>query len=138
MKLADFNRQGAEQMLSSQDFVERMRATRERVHQGSVPNPSPPSPVDLTPLTGLSGLCDRVADVQSRQTLSEQPFRSNIPLLGRLVVRVRLAWNWMSTRWYIRPLMQQQNSFNAIILVHYISNDSIAVKKGGADGYSYH
>jgi hypothetical protein len=27
-------------------------------------------------------------------------------------VGFRTLWNWMSTKWYVNPLIQQQNEFN--------------------------
>lgn len=44
--------------------------------------------------------------------LQPQPFFSGIPLFGRVIVWVRSAWNSVSTRWYIEPLIRQQNEFN--------------------------
>jgi GT2 family glycosyltransferase len=38
-----------------------------------------------------------------------RPFRSR--LAG--VARLRTAWNWMSTRWYVAPILEQQNHLNA-------------------------
>ncbi len=68
-------------------------------------------------LTGLAEdtpqrLSERLAAVAAAQTVREQPFTSNAPLVGPLIVRVRAAWNWMSTQWYVRPLLDQQNRFN--------------------------
>jgi len=49
-------------------------------------------------------------------TLQEHTFRSSIPLIGPLVARLRTAWNNVSTKWYVRPLLQQQNDFNALVV----------------------
>ncbi|HNT74059.1 MAG TPA: hypothetical protein PKH77_03450 [Anaerolineae bacterium] len=48
--------------------------------------------------------------------VQEQPFVSNIPFFGKFVVRFRYAWNWMSTKWWVQPMVQQQNVFNAWVL----------------------
>jgi len=40
--------------------------------------------------------------------LEPHPFRS--PLPG--VAAFRSAWNWMSTRWYLAPILDQQSDFN--------------------------
>lgn len=45
-------------------------------------------------------------------TLEEQPFRSETPLIGPLIVAVRTLWNSISTKWYARPLLLQQSTFN--------------------------
>ncbi|MFO7538912.1 MAG: glycosyltransferase family 2 protein [Chloroflexota bacterium] len=42
----------------------------------------------------------------------ERPFASTIPLIGPLVARFRTAWNNVSTKWYVRGLLQQQNGIN--------------------------
>jgi GT2 family glycosyltransferase len=52
--------------------------------------------------TGASSPLAQVAEVAPR------PFSSGIP--G--VAAVRTAWNWMSTRWYLAPILEQQNRFN--------------------------
>ncbi|HEY3111849.1 MAG TPA: glycosyltransferase family 2 protein [Chloroflexota bacterium] len=40
--------------------------------------------------------------------LEPRPFRSSLP--G--VAAFRSAWNWMSTRWYLVPILDQQSRFN--------------------------
>jgi hypothetical protein len=44
--------------------------------------------------------------------IEEQPFRSRLPLIGGLVVWIRETWNSVATKWYVRPLIQQQNAVN--------------------------
>lgn len=46
------------------------------------------------------------ADVQ------EKGFESPTPYLGPLLVWFRTAWNNVATKWYVRPIVQQQNEFN--------------------------
>jgi len=53
-----------------------------------------------------------LAELDARWQLRERPFVSGLPVLGRLIVAARSAWNWMSTKWYVRPLIQQQSEFN--------------------------
>jgi hypothetical protein len=45
--------------------------------------------------------------------VKEQPFRSDVPVFGRAIVALRNLWNSVSTRWYVLPILQQQNEFNA-------------------------
>ena len=59
---------------------------------------------------------DRSAELRSKCQLTEAPFVSSAPVVGPLVVRFRRLWNWMSTKWYVRPLVQQQNEFNALFV----------------------
>lgn len=47
--------------------------------------------------------------------VQERPFTSNAPLIGPLIVRLRRFWNNLSTTWYVRPLLQQQNEFNHLL-----------------------
>ena len=55
-----------------------------------------------------------LAELDSHWMIREQPFASHIPVVGHLIVAVRNLWNWMSTKWYIQPLLQQQVGFNAL------------------------
>ena len=99
-------------MLSSQGISKRMQEIRRWIQRGDLPNQTRPSQVDLTLLTDLNKLHDHIADIEALQTVHERPFVSNNPLLGRFIVGMRSAWNWMSTKWYVLPLVQQQNNFN--------------------------
>lgn len=54
-----------------------------------------------------------LAILEARHTLIEVPFRSRIPLIGGLVAWLRTQWNNVATRWYVLPLVQQQNEINA-------------------------
>ena len=54
--------------------------------------------------------------LELKSELREQPFHSTVPVLGRLIAGFRRLWNNISTRWYVLPLMQQQNEYNALLL----------------------
>jgi GT2 family glycosyltransferase len=45
--------------------------------------------------------------------VKERPFRSAVPLLGPVIVALRSLWNSVATRWYVLPILEQQNRFNA-------------------------
>jgi chromosome segregation ATPase len=62
--------------------------------------------------------------LQEGQTLVEQPFRSHVPLLGRLISWFRTRWNNVSTTWYVRPLIAQQNRFNAGVVEHLAAQNA--------------
>ena len=47
-----------------------------------------------------------------RATVVEQPFSSSKPIFGSLIVWLRTMWNNVATKWFVRPLIQQQNEFN--------------------------
>jgi hypothetical protein len=37
-------------------------------------------------------------------------------VIGGLIARFREMWNNVSTKWYVRPLLQQQNEFNHLVV----------------------
>ncbi|MBN1953857.1 MAG: glycosyltransferase family 2 protein [Anaerolineae bacterium] len=53
---------------------------------------------------------ERIAGIDWR--VEERPFASRVPLVGPLVAAFRSLWNGVSTRWYVRPLLEQQNAVN--------------------------
>jgi hypothetical protein len=59
-----------------------------------------------------------IAELEAKRTIREQPFRSDMPIIGRCIAWFRAAWNSVSTRWYVLPLLQQQNEFNALVVSH--------------------
>ena len=63
----------------------------------------------------------RMAWLQEKGRLEERPFTSSVPFFGPLIVWIRSAWNSVAAKWVIRPVMQQQNEFNALI-VQQMSN----------------
>lgn len=66
--------------------------------------------------TGAQGLEGTLAELNVRWVVREVPFASGVPVLGKLVVAMRNLWNWMSTKWYVRGLLQQQVEFNALVV----------------------
>jgi GT2 family glycosyltransferase len=65
--------------------------------------------------------------------LQEQPFRSSLPLVGRLIAAVRAAWNRVATRAYVRPLVKQQAAFNEALL-HQLEAQQPALAQHEARG----
>lgn len=49
--------------------------------------------------------------------LQEVRFSSTVPIVGQVIVAIRRAWNWMSTRWYVLPLIKQQSRYNEQVIV---------------------
>jgi hypothetical protein len=49
--------------------------------------------------------------------LLEPEFTSTAPIIGPVIVKVRRIWNWMSTKWYLRPILRQQNNINAQLVL---------------------
>ena len=55
--------------------------------------------------------------------IKEQPFRSPSRVVGPLIARFRSLWNSVSTKWYVRPLLQQQNRFNGLLVERLHDHD---------------
>lgn len=55
--------------------------------------------------------------------IHEQPFRSPTRLVGPLIARFRALWNSVSTKWYVRPLLQQQNRLNHLLVERLHDHD---------------
>ncbi len=53
-----------------------------------------------------------LTELRRKRTLTPAPFRLRWPLLARL----RAWWNAVATESYLRPLIQQQNDYNAALL----------------------
>jgi hypothetical protein len=68
-----------------------------------------------------------LAELNAHWMVREVPFASNVPVFGPAIIAVRNAWNWMSTKWYVRPILQQQVGFNALV-VHAL-NESVAIQQ---------
>ncbi len=60
-----------------------------------------------TPPTGPT-----LEQLRSTATLQEYRFRSQVPLIGSLIAQFRELWNGVSTKWYVRPLIEQQSEIN--------------------------
>jgi hypothetical protein len=54
--------------------------------------------------------------LQEKGRLQEQPFTSSVPLFGPLIVWFRSTWNSVAAKWVIRPIIQQQNEFNTLVV----------------------
>ncbi|MFN2122817.1 MAG: hypothetical protein ACK2UP_04865 [Candidatus Promineifilaceae bacterium] len=46
----------------------------------------------------------------------EQPFESTVPLFGPLIARLRSSWNNVAAKWYVRPMLAQQNEYNRLLV----------------------
>jgi len=88
---------------------------------------------DFTP--GVAGdgrdVAATLAELNAHWMVREVPFASNVPVFGPAIVAVRNAWNWMSTKWYVRPIIQQQVGFNALAV--RALNESVAIQQDIAE-----
>jgi hypothetical protein len=55
-------------------------------------------------------------ELEQKWAVQERPFVSHTPIIGRLIVAIRTVWNNISTRWYVLPLLQQQNEVNRLLV----------------------
>lgn len=60
-------------------------------------------------------LLERLAELRQRWLVEERPFVSTVPLMGRLIARLRTAVNDLGPRWYGQQLLAQQVEFNASV-----------------------
>ncbi len=78
--------------------------------------PSPPQAAPAETSRSAIGRGTRAGTTSGRNggdaALQERPFTSRGAVFGRLIVAVRSLWNSVSTKWYVRPLVQQQTVFN--------------------------
>jgi GT2 family glycosyltransferase len=44
--------------------------------------------------------------------IQERPFASKSPIIGPAIARFRELWNSVATKWYVHPLIEQQNEIN--------------------------
>jgi len=51
----------------------------------------------------------------TKARVEERPFTSHTPIIGPLIVRFRTLWNNISTRWYMLPILTQQNAYNQLV-----------------------
>lgn len=80
----------------------------------------------LSPPEGAFALAERerarlLQSLEDSQTLREHVFASEVPVVGGLIAAVRRLWNSVATKWYVRPILQQQSAFNEET-VRYLQN----------------
>ncbi len=86
---------------------------------GPAPSPFGSPSLQTTSTTAAASVPPNLAEIDrelailtASQIVHEPVFQSSAPVIGRLIVVVRRAWNWMSTKWYVRPIVAQQNRIN--------------------------
>jgi hypothetical protein len=53
-----------------------------------------------------------------RARVEERPFPSPTPVVGPLLDWLRGLWISVAARWYVRPMLEQQNEFNRLVVTH--------------------
>ena len=61
--------------------------------------------------------------LEEKAEIKERPFRSEMAVVGPLIARFREMWNSVATKWYVRPLLQQQNRFNHLVVERLYDHD---------------
>lgn len=73
----------------------------------------------------------QLVDLMVDAGLQEPRFTSDVPVFGPLIVGFRRLWNWMSTKWYVLPLMWAQSDLNArysVLLSHLFKRQQDSAK----------
>ncbi len=68
---------------------------------------------------------DTLIDLMMMHELVETPFTSETPVIGPWIIRLRELWNWMSTKWYVRPIMRQQSAINGQMVLLLMGMDAM-------------
>lgn len=98
----------------NEQIAERLQALREAAWRPAEP---PPAAEPGDQATAEPSGPPRILDyLKEKWHVQERPFVSHTPLIGPLIARFREAWNSVSTRWYVRLLLQQQNEFNWLVV----------------------
>ncbi len=58
----------------------------------------------------------KLLDLRSKAHIQERPFVSYTPVVGRFIAWFREQWNSVAAKWYVRPMIQQQNAFNHVLV----------------------
>lgn len=95
--------------------AEKMRHIRNVVNNTDA-SEQDPALILATYFSRLDTLREHIAILEGKTQLREKPFVSYTPVIGVFIVRFRTLWNWLSTKWYILPIMKQQNDFNKEIV----------------------
>jgi hypothetical protein len=64
-----------------------------------------------------SGNHEAFIDLMLSHQLEEPEFSSEAPIIGPWIVRLRQMWNWMSTKWYVLPIIKQQSEVNGQVAI---------------------
>jgi hypothetical protein len=64
-----------------------------------------------------------------RAVLREHRFESTAPVVGPLIAWLRERWNSIATKWYVRPLIQQQSEFNLLVAERLANQETRLVEQ---------
>ncbi len=113
----------AEEYEQDEELTRQLRALREQVRrdagetqQGLNPDEEQGYLYGNRDLRLFPRLQEHLAELDSLYVIHEQPFTSSLPVVGPLIAWFRERWNRISTKWYVRPLLEQQIRFNAALV----------------------
>lgn len=72
-----------------------------------------------------SGNHEAFIDLMLMHQLEEPEFSSEAPIVGPWIVRLRQLWNWMSTKWYVLPILKQQTLVNGQIALLLVEMEAV-------------
>lgn len=67
--------------------------------------------------------------LRARAVLREHRFESAAPVVGPLIAWLRERWNSIATKWYVRPLIQQQTEFNLLVAERLANQETRLVEQ---------
>jgi hypothetical protein len=102
-------------------LLEGLRTLREQIvqQQGGDPALRMPRPpkieerIDRSSRVEDDTLAEELMDLWE---IREQPFSSQVPIVGHWVSVFRELWNSVATKWYVRPMLAQQVQFNGAVV----------------------
>jgi hypothetical protein len=59
-----------------------------------------------------------LSQLEEKWQVEERPFQSGTAVMGGAIRWLRERWNNVSTKWYVRAILQQQNEFNRLTVQH--------------------
>ncbi len=100
--------------IASSAIFETIRTNMAKRNAANLPSLSHFKRVEMDTLsTTTPNLNSLMLQLMGTPPLREVQFTSTVPLIGSLLVAIRKAWNWMSTKWYVQPIITQQGAINA-------------------------
>jgi hypothetical protein len=114
-------------MLDGETIAQRVRqrVAQRRAESANNLDPTAVGPESLRPacrasaedtvaaMVDFPGIRESLAELIAGAHLYEPDFASRVPAFAPLIIAVRRMWNWMSTKWYVRPVLRQQSNVNA-------------------------
>ena len=67
----------------------------------------------------LEGTTNGSVSLAQKMVVKERPFTSKLPMIGKIIARLRTIWGNIAMRQYVRSLMKQQNEFNQLLTTYF-------------------